>query len=281
MIAAAEDRAVLKHAAEVAAMRAAGRIAAQVLDRLCAAAAAVAGMTPVELNELAERWIAAAGGQAAFRGVVSRQSRTPYPAAICVSVNEIAVHGIPDERPLAVGDVVSIDCGVRLDGICVDAARSLVVGSAEEPGARLVNAAAAALAAGVAAMQPWVQWSVVAAAIEAQVQRDGFRLARDFFGHGVGRALHEPPRLACRQSEALASDFVLMPGMTLAVETVVTTGCGSLCYVDELRWAARTRDGAPAAHAEETVAVLGDRVEVLTASSRPRRAAARASEVEQ
>ncbi len=277
MIAAAEDRIVLKRAAEVAAMRTAGRIAAHVLDRLCAAA--VPGVTPVELNEFAERWIAADGGEAAFRGVASRQSRTVYPAAICVSVNEIAVHGIPDARPLAAGDLVSLDCGVRLDGLCVDAARSLVVGADEEPGARLVNAAAAALAAGVAAMRPWARWSLAAAAIEAQVRRDGFRLARDFFGHGVGRALHEPPRLACRAGDALANDFVLTPGMTLAVETVVTTGCGTLCYVDEQRWAARTRDGALAAHAEETVAVLCDRVEVLTASRRPQCAAPRASEV--
>jgi methionyl aminopeptidase len=256
-------RIVIKSPREIELLRAAGRVVYRVLDEL--ERMVRPGATTAELDARAEELIRAVGGVPLFKGVKNGQARMPFPASICASVNEQVVHGIPSGRPLREGDIVSVDCGVKLSGYCGDAARTFAVGRLKPEVDRLLATTRDALALAIEETRPGRSWSEIARLIQKRVESEGFSVVRDFVGHGIGQTMHEPPNVpnyVDRKSKH--ADFELRPGMTLAIEPMVIAGRRDVTYGDATRWPVVTEDGSWAAHFEHTVAVTADGVDVLT-----------------
>ncbi len=245
-------------------MRAAGRLVHEILDEI--AEHVRPGVTTRELDQIAERRIRDAGAQALFKGVVNPQARFPFPASICSSVNDEVVHGIPDDRPLREGDIVSVDCGVRLNGYCGDAARTFAVGKISGQARLLLETTRGALELAIRDMRPHIRWSSIARKMQKYVESRGFGVVREFVGHGIGREMHEEPKVpnyVDRREQS--ADFELLPGMTLAIEPMVTAGKPGVKFRDRNRWSVVTQDGSLAAHFEHDVAITDDGVLVLSA----------------
>lgn len=243
-----------KSATEVAIMREGGAMLATVLSAL--RSAAVAGVTTRELAELARRELLKLGGQPAFEGFHG------YPDVLCVSLNDAIVHGIPDETQLRTGDILSLDFGVRYQGLITDAAISLIV---DRPRARreaeLVAMTEAALHAGIDTVRAGSHVGDIGAAVEAALHEAGFGIVRELVGHGVGEELHEAPNIPNygRPGEGMK----LQAGMTVAIEPMATLG-GHHVRLDRDGWTVRTRDGTRAAHFEHTIVVTETGADILT-----------------
>lgn len=249
----------LKTPTEIDAVAAAGAVVAEVLAAVRDAAAV--GVTPFELDALAADLIRDADATPSFPGYHPPWAPVPYPAAICASVDDAVVHGIPSRTPLAPGSVLSVDLAVHLDGWCADAAFSVVVGPPDPADLDLVTAAGRALAAGIAAATPGARTGDVAHAIGTVARAGGYGLLADHGGHGVGRAMHEAPPVpnAGRPGRGLR----LRPGLVIAIEPMLTRG-GGRYGTDPDGWTLRTADGSRAAHAEHTIAVTADGPRILT-----------------
>jgi methionyl aminopeptidase len=244
---------------QVRAMRRAGLVVAQVLDAVTRASRP--GTTPKDLDALAARMIADAGAQPSFLGYHG------YPATICTSVNEVVVHGIPDDRPLRDGDVISVDCGAIVEGWHGDAAVTIGVGALSEPVAELVAACQRSLLAGIATMTVGNRLSDIGAAVQHSVEQSGpYGILTDFTGHGIGRAMHEPPFVPNYRTRRRGPR--LDAGVVLAVEPMITLGSSEVS-VDPDGWTVRTDDGSWAAHVEHTIAVTPAGPWVLTALDSP------------
>lgn len=238
-------------------MRVMARAGVVVESALAAArAACVAGATTADLDRAAARVIAAAGATSNFLGYYG------YPATACVSVNDEVVHGIPGERVLDTGDLVSIDCGAVIDGWHGDSALSLVVGG---PGGDddLVDGTRSALWAGIAALATARTVDDVAGAVEDEAARHGLVPVHDYVGHGIGRAMHEEPEVPNERLRGRHARIV--PGLCVAIEPMLTRGERETSVLDD-GWTVVTGDGTRAAHWEHSVAVHEDGVWVLTAS---------------
>jgi methionyl aminopeptidase len=223
------------------------------------------GVTTAELNEEAERIIAAAGAVALFKGVTHPQAKFPFPAALCTSVNEEVVHGVPGDRRLHSGDVVSVDCGVKLKSYCGDAARTFPVGEVAPEVRKLLDVTRQALELAVAEIAPHRRWSEIARLMQRHVERAGFAVVRDFVGHGIGQEMHEEPKVANYHDRSQAKhDFEIKPGMVLAVEPMVNAGRAEVEYADATGWPVVTKDRTWSAHFEHTIAVGDDGAVVLT-----------------
>jgi methionyl aminopeptidase len=264
MSAVATARIILKSAREIELMRAAGRLVFEILEEL--ARRVRPGVTTAELNAVAVERIAAAGATALFLGVRNSQARFPFPASICSSVNDAVVHGIPDNRPLKEGDIVKVDCGVRLKGYCGDAARTYCIGRPLPKVQRLLDVTQAALDIAIQEIRPFVRWSRIAKLMQKCVEDHGFGVVRDFVGHGIGRDMHEEPKVPnYYDRNQRKADFELLPGMTLAIEPMVTMGRPEVEFADSSsRWTVVTKDRGWAAHFEHTVAVTETGADVLT-----------------
>jgi methionyl aminopeptidase len=245
---------VTKNAAELEGMRESGRIAARVRDALVRCV--VPGVTTRELGDRAAALIRGFGAESAFLGYKG------YPGTICVSVNETVVHGIPGDRRIAIGDLVSLDIGVRFRGFVGDTAVTVLVGVADPAKVRLVRTAERALAAGIAAARVGNRVSDISRAVQQEVEAAGFSVVRRFVGHGVGRQMHEEPEIP--NFVTAGRGAALKAGMTLAIEPMVNEG-GSDVDVLADGWTVVTSDGLPSAHAEHTVAVCDGNAEILTA----------------
>lgn len=250
----------LKTPGELDAMAAAGRVVAHILAEL--RTAAVPGVRPGDLDTLARERIDEAGARSSFLGYHPRWAPTPYPTVICASVNDAVVHGIPDARPLAEGDLLSIDFALHLDGWCADAAFTTVVGGGADP---LIDATERALEAGVAATVPGARLGDVAHAIGSTAHALGFPVLAQHGGHGIGRAMHEPPFVP--NDGRAGRGLVLRPGLVIALEPMLLRSRHGRYVHDSDGWTVRTADGSRAAHAEHTVAVTDDGPRVLTAAS--------------
>lgn len=254
---------ILKSDREIELIRAAGNVVHRVLVRMRELARP--GVTTGELNRVAEEIIAESGGIALFKGVTNPQARFPFPAALCTSVNEELVHGIPGNRVLKDGDIVSIDCGVKLAGYCGDAATTIAVGEVSGEATLLMDVTRRSLDLALEEVQPGRMWSEVAGKIQAYVEEEGFAVVRDFVGHGIGRDMHEEPKVPNYWDEGQSSlDFELLERMVLAIEPMVNVGTHRVEYGDRDRWVVVTRDRRRAAHFEHTVAVTAVGVDVLT-----------------
>lgn len=214
------------------------------------------GVTTGELDRVARRVLAANGASSNFLGYHG------FPATICTSVNQEVIHGIPGERVLVAGDLLSVDCGAVVDGWHGDAAFTMGIGEVDPSAALLVAVAERALAAGVAAMRPDGHLGDVGAAIEAVVAAAGFGAPRDYCGHGIGRAMHEDPDVPNRGRRGKGPR--LEPGVTLAIEPMLIAGGHDQVLELDDGWTVVTADGSLAAHVEHTVLVTANGPEILT-----------------
>ena len=252
----------LKTPDDIEKMRSAGRIVRMVLDKL--AEIIKPGITTAELDAEAERLCLAHGGKCLFKGVPGRPGAGPFPGAICASIDDEVVHGIPSDRSISDGQIISVDFGVELDGWCGDAAETYIVGDVAVGTRHLVDVTRNALAMAVAMMRPGEKWSRVAAVMQDYVESEGFHVVREFVGHGIGRGMHEDPKVPNYASRELARrDIDLVPGLVLAVEPMVNFGTTDVEYASD-GWTVETCDRKPSAHFEHTLAITEDGVTVLT-----------------
>ncbi len=226
---------------------------------------AAPGVTTAALNAAAEKVIAEAGGTPLFKGVENPQARFPFPAALCTSVNEELVHGIPSERKLRGGDIVSVDCGVRLGGYCGDSATTIPIGEVSAETKHLVDVTRRTLALAIKTIKPGLMWSEVARGLQEYVEGEGLSVVREFVGHGIGREMHEEPKVPNFWNESQRRmDFKLLPKMVLAVEPMVNLGGHAVEYAGKDRWVVVTKDRKYAAHFEHTLAITETGADVLT-----------------
>lgn len=238
---------------ELAAMRRAGRVVAEMHEVIRAAAAP--GVTTRQLDDLGRAVLVRRGARSNFLGYHG------YPAVICTSVNSCVIHGIPDDRPLADGDLLSVDCGAIVDGWHGDAAFSMGIGAVAPQARALIDAADQALAAAVAAMVAGGRLGDVGYAVETVAARHGFDVIRDYCGHGIGRAMHEEPDVPNWGRPGKGPR--LRAGNVLAIEPMVIAGDDETDVLDD-GWGVVTADGAWAAHTEHTVLVTDGEPEILT-----------------
>jgi methionyl aminopeptidase len=243
-----------KSAKELDKMRRAGRALAEVHTELARAVAP--GVRIRELDVLADRLIRKRGGVPSFLGYRG------YPGRICASVNEVIVHGIPDDRVLERGDILSIDVGLTVDGWHADSAVTHAVGEITAEAQRLLEVTRASLDAGIDQCRAGAHLSDISHAIESLVVGEGFSVVREFVGHGIGRALHEDPQVP--NFGPPGEGPLLQPGMVLAIEPMVNVGGWKTKTLSD-GWTVVTLDGSLSAHFEHTVAVTENGPEVLTA----------------
>lgn len=239
---------------EIEGIRHAAAVTAGVLHRVCAMARP--GMTTKELDELAGAEIVATGGVSAFHGYHG------FPGQVCISVNDEVVHGIgyPD-RVIAFGDIISIDCGIRLNGFIGDTARTVAIGPVSGEVAQLLNVTEASLHKGIAAACGGNIVRDIGAAVSKEVEAAGFSIVREYVGHGVGVELHEPPEIPNYPSKRARQP--LRPGMVIAIEPMVNVGSPRV-KTDSDGWTVRTQDGSWSAHFEHMVLITENEPEILT-----------------
>jgi len=235
---------VLKTLGEIELMHAANGLVHRVLDHLTGMVAP--GVTTAELDGAAEELIRGAGAVPAFLNYRG------FPATLCTSINDVIVHGIPDQTRLEEGDIIGIDCGVLYKGYYGDAARTYAVGKIEPEARRLLDATRRSLELAIDAVQPGGRLSDIGAAVQAHVEENGFAVVRDFVGHGIGAALHEDPQVPNFGNPGRGPR--LKPGLVLAIEPMVNAGSPGV-KVDADGWTARTDDGSLSAHFEFSVAI--------------------------
>ncbi len=253
----------LRSRREVELIRRAGAVVADVLSKL--KEIAEPGVTTGRLNNVASQITADAGAEALFKGVRSPLSRIPFPACVCTSVNEQVVHGIPSETVvLEDGDILSIDFGARLDGYCADAAVTVAIGKVSENKRKLIDVTKHVLDMAIEKSALAVKWSRIAAEMQNYVESAGFSIVKDFVGHGIGKKMHEEPRVPNFVSEELLTcDIILTEGMVLAVEPMINAGTGNVRTRKD-GWTVVTGDGKCSAHFEHTIAIMKNGGEVLT-----------------
>ncbi len=257
---------VLKSAREIARMRDAGQVVARAIDR--AARLIRPGLATRALDAAIEGVFREAGAQPLFKGV---PGKVPFPAASCISVNDEVVHGIPSDRILNAGDLVSIDTACRLAGWCADSAWTFPVGSVDEMKSRLLSVGQSVLELAIAEMGRCSRWSQVAALMSHAVHQAGFSVVEDLVGHGIGREMHEDPQVPNYVSESLRqADFALEPGLVLAIEPMINAGSRHTRTSKKDHWTVRTADGQPSVHFEHSVALTPTGPVVLTLPDRPR-----------
>ncbi|MEZ4218288.1 MAG: type I methionyl aminopeptidase [Myxococcota bacterium] len=252
------ERIPIKTRAEIEAMRATGRHVAEILLEL--RARVEPGVTTAELDRHARRAIADRKLRSSFLGY-GPGGLPPYPAVVCVSVNEEIVHGIPGPRELKSGDVVSVDFGVELGGVHADSAFTMIVGDASEEAERLVEVTHESLYRGIEQMAPGQRLSDIGAAVQEHAEGGGYAVVRQFVGHGIGHAMHELPQVPNFGRRGRGPR--LLPGMVFAIEPMVNVGTHKVRMLDD-EWTAVTADGALSAHFEHTVLVTENGPEVLT-----------------
>jgi len=235
-------------------MREAGRLVARVLQELTRAA--VPGVTTKQLDAMAERMIREGGGVPAFKGYRG------FPASLCASINAEVVHGIPSDRRLAEGDLLSLDLGAFVKGYCGDATVTVAVGRVpDDAAARLLETGRGALAAGIDQCRPGRRLTDIGDAIQRFVESRGFSVVRDYVGHAIGQAMHEDPQVP--NFGPAGHGPVLKPGMVLAIEPMVNEGTYEVECLDD-GWTVVTRDRKRSVHFEHTVAVTEDGPDILT-----------------
>jgi methionyl aminopeptidase len=257
----------LKSKAEIAKMRSAGRIVAEVLALV--EETLEPGISTADLDRLAERHIRGAGGVPSFLNYLGGRRYDPshphaYPAATCISIDDEIVHGIPGDRAIAPGQLVSVDVGVIYDGWHGDGARTFICGGPDAATAaarELVDTTRLAMMAGITAAVPGAQIGDISAAVEDVATPRGFGIVRQYVGHGIGTSMHEDPQVPNFRSRHRG--ITLRPGHCLAIEPMLTLGSEATQVRDD-NWTVATWDGSLAAHFEHTIAVTADGPEILT-----------------
>ncbi len=251
---------VLKSAAEIDTMRAAGRVVARVLA--ATASSARAGVRLRDLDEQAADLIATAGAKPSFLGYHPTWAPIPYPGVLCLSVNDAIVHGIPGGYVLRDGDLLSIDCGAYVDGMHGDAALTVAIGSTDAEGQRLMDTTEVALAAGIDAARPGNRIGDISAAVEAVARAGRYGLPAGLGGHGIGTAMHEDPHIP--NTGRAGKGMALRAGLVIAIEPMLIEGGRDRGRTLPDGWTVATTDGSRAAHFEHTLAITDDGPVILT-----------------
>jgi methionyl aminopeptidase len=246
-----------KSAREIDRMRAAGRIVAEVLALV--ESELKPGVTTGELDRMAERHIRDAGATPSFKGYGDK--RNPFPASLCISIDDEVVHGIPGSRAIRDGQIVSVDAGAIVDGWHGDGARTFVVGEPPEEVAKLVETTRLAMMAGIGAAVPGARIGDISAAIEDVARPGGYGIVRQFVGHGIGTEMHQDPQVPNYRTGPRGIELV--PGICLAIEPMLTLGSHEVAIKPD-GWTVVTRDGSLAAHFEHTIAVTEHGPQILT-----------------
>jgi methionyl aminopeptidase len=244
---------IIKSAGEIAAMRRAGMVVASILKILSKEIRA--GMTTAQLDDMAVRELVRYGATPSFKGYRG------FPASLCVSINEEIVHGIPGERAVCEGDIVSLDFGAIVDGFHGDAALTVGVGSISPEAEQLLEIAKGCLETGIYVARAGAHLSDISAAIQHCAESRGFSVVREYTGHGIGREMHEDPQIP--NFGPPGHGPVLQKGMALAIEPMVNIG-GWQTRVKSDHWTVITADGNLSAHFEKTIAITDGEAEVLT-----------------
>jgi methionyl aminopeptidase len=246
---------MIKTAKEVEKMRRAGGIVHDVLQAV--QAMVKPGVTTLDLERVAEKMIAEAGAKPAFKGYHG------FPCVLCTSLNEQVVHGIPSAKTvLREGDILSVDCGVVIDGYYGDSAITIPVGKVALATQKLLDVTQASLGKAIEAVRPGAMLGDVGAAVQEMVESEGFSVVKEFVGHGIGTRMHEDPQIP--NFGQRGRGVRLREGMVLAIEPMVNAG-GDAVRVLKDGWTAVTEDGSLSAHFEHTVAVTKDGAAILTA----------------
>jgi methionyl aminopeptidase len=249
---------------EIERMRGAGRIVAEVLALM--EEELRPGVSTGHLDRLAERHIRQSGAIPSFKGYLggAKYGKGPkaFPASTCISIDSEVVHGIPGDRTIRDGSIVTVDVGAILDGWHGDGARTFVVGEVAQEVRELVDATRLALMAGIGAATVGARFGDISAAIEDVGRASGYGIVRPFVGHGIGTDMHEEPQVPNYRTGSRGAE--LQPGVCLAIEPMFTLGSGAV-HVEEDGWTVSTTDGALAAHFEHTIAVTEKGPEILTA----------------
>jgi methionyl aminopeptidase len=246
----------LKSAHELALMREAGRIVAEVLSEIRETVAP--GVTTAELEAVADRIIVGKHG-----AIPSFKGYRGFPGMVCASVNEEIVHGIPGQRALHEGDIISVDVGVIYKGYHGDAAITVGVGEIDAESQRLMDVTAESLRIGIEAAKPGSWTTDISKAIQTYVEGQGYSVVREYTGHGIGRQMHEDPQIPNYFEPRLGGRFRLRPGMTFALEPMVNIGGWKTRVLGD-HWTVVTEDGSRSAHFEHTLAVTKNGPEILT-----------------
>lgn len=242
-------------------MRESSRIVAEVLSLIGSHIAP--GVTTRMLDRIAEKHIVSRGGVPAFKGY-GHDKRNLFPATLCISIDDAVVHGIPDERQVKEGEIVSIDVGVKKNGYYGDGARSFPVGKTSAEKLSLLAVTEESLYKGIAKARAGARLHDISAAVQAHVEAAGFSVVRDLVGHGIGKQLHEDPAVP-NYGEA-GTGILLQEGMTLAIEPMVNVGTYQVVMEND-GWTVRTADGLPSAHFEHTILIRQGDAEILTRES--------------
>jgi methionyl aminopeptidase len=252
-----------KSRAEIDKMRRAGRVVAEVLALV--ESNLRVGVTPLELDRLAEAHMRASGAIPSFKGYLGgrRYGRGPraFPASICVSIDNEIVHGIPDERPIRDGELVSVDVGAIVEGWHGDGARTFTVGNVSPEVRTLVETTQLGMMAGISAATVGRRIGDISAAVEDVAGPHGYGIVRQFVGHGIGSDMHQDPQVPNYRTGSRGPE--LAPGICLAIEPMYTLGSGDAEVTDD-GWTVVTADGSLAAHFEHTIAITDNGPEILT-----------------
>lgn len=238
-----------------------GKRLARVLEALRAKVAP--GVTTEELDDLAERMIRDGGDEPSFLGYTPEGAKRPYPSALCVSINDEVVHGIPNEsvKVLKEGDIVGLDLGLTHNGIIVDAAITVTVGEVDELALKLVSATERALTAGIAEAMPGNHIGDISSAIQKEIEGAGFSVVKELGGHGVGDTVHEEPFIPNFGPAGTGPE--LIEGMVLALEPISSAGKAAVILSPD-GYTYRTKDGSRSAHFEHTVLIENDKARIIT-----------------
>ena len=252
----------IKSKEDIAKLRKGGKILAAILDEL--EKEVVPGNTTLDVDDRAMELIEEGGLEPMLLGYQPNFAPRPYPAATCVSVNDVVVHGIPNENPRTFkdGDIVSIDLVIGYEGVVLDSCRTVICGEGSEAAKELIEVTAKALRAAVSAARPGARVSDIGAAVEGSVP-PGYGIVEALCGHGVGYSLHEEPQIPNYTLKGYKGP-VLKPGMVLAIEPMIIQGDKEVIFDDRDGYTVRSEDGSLAAHMEHTVLITEKGSEILT-----------------
>ncbi|MBP7176669.1 MAG: type I methionyl aminopeptidase [Thermoclostridium sp.] len=249
----------IKSERELELMRIAGRIVMMAHNRIRELVAP--GITTRELNRAAEEVIRKAGAIPSFLGVPCAYGGIDYPASICASVNHEVIHGIPNDKPLKEGDIISVDIGAIFEGFHGDAARTFEVGTVSPEAHRLITVTRESFYKGLEMAREGMHIRDISRAVQQHVEQNGFSVVREFVGHGIGTEMHEPPQIPHYVIKERGPR--LQKGMTIAIEPMVNQGTWQVEVLKD-NWTVVTKDGKLSAHYENTVAITGNEPEILT-----------------
>jgi methionyl aminopeptidase len=216
------------------------------------------GVQTIEIDQWVQNWIKKAGGRPVFLGYTIK--RKPYPAAICISINDEVIHGIPSKRRIREGDLVSLDCGIDLGGFISDQAVSIEAGKVSDAVKKINKITNEALYRGITAAKAGDRLLQISRAVESYVKPFGYGIVKEYCGHGVGLALHEDPQVP---NTPHGANPKISNGMVIAIEPMINTGTSDIEVLDD-EWTVVTADSKVSAHWEHTIAIFNGKTEILT-----------------